>query len=104
MSTDSKFTSHIESIVNNGRSMSSWILRTFKSREKVTMLTLWKALIIPRVEYCSVLWSPTNTGDIQALETLQWSFFRKITEFKNSNYWEILKMNNIYSLQRRRER
>ena len=95
MSTDSKFTSHIESIVNNGRSMSSWILRTFKSREKVTMLTLWKALIIPRVEYCLVLWSPT-----QALETLQWSFFRKITQFKNSNYWEILKMNNIYSLQR----
>ena len=84
--------------------MTSWILRTFKTRDSLPMLTLWKSLVIPILEYCSVLWSPSTVGNIQRLEMLQWSFIRKIVDRKNRNYWDLLKFFNLYSLQRRRER
>ena len=68
------------------------------------MLTLWKTLVLPIVEYCSILWSPTRICDIQALEQLQWPFIRKIYGTSNLSYWDCLKRFNMYSLQRRRER
>ena len=63
------------------------------------MLTLWKTLVLPIVEYCLVLWCPTEVGHAQQIESLQWSFFRKIYGCRSS-YWESLPQYNIYSLQR----
>ena len=42
------------------------------------MLTLWKTLVLPRLEYCSQLWDPFHVGEIQQLEIVQRSFIRKI--------------------------
>ena len=80
------------------------ILRTFKSRDPDLMITLWKSVVIPTLEYCSQLWSPTKKGDISRLEVLQRKFLRKISGTYGLNYWERLKKFNIFSLQRRRER
>ena len=66
------------------------------------MLTLYKSLIIPILEYCSVLWCPLKVGLIQKLEAIQWSYLRKVSSTRD--YWECLKESKIYSLQRRRER
>ena len=74
------------------------------SRDKNTMLTLWKTIVLPTIEYCSVLWSPSKTGQIQNIENMQWSFIRKIKGTSGSSYGEALKKLNMYSLQRRRER
>ena len=104
MSNDFVFSYQITKIVESGRSISSWILRTFTSRTQVTMLTLWKSLAIPILEYCSVLWSPTIKGDIQNIESIQWSFIRKIQGTSGMNYWEALRYHNLFSLERRRER
>ena len=94
----------INSIVEKAKNLISWILRTFKARDYVTMITLYKSLVIPILEYCSVLWSPINNGSIQQLESIQWSFLRKIRGNNSRNYWDSLKGMKIYSLQRRRER
>ena len=51
------------------------------------MLTLWKSLVLPRIEYCSILWPPHKISDIQNLEHLQWSFVRRIQGSTNLNYW-----------------
>ena len=70
------------------------------------MLTLWKSLILPKLEYCSQLWCPVKKGAILQLEEVQCSFIRKI-RFENSfdlDYWQRLQCLNLYSLQRRRER
>ena len=67
-------------------------------------MTLYKSLVIPVLEYCSVLWCPTSTGLVQKLESIQWSFLRKIKGSCKKDYWECLKNMNIYSLERRRER
>lgn len=36
------------------RIMSSYIFRAFKTREEHCMKTLWKAVVLPRLEYCQL--------------------------------------------------
>ena len=84
--------------------MAGWALRTFRSRDRETMITLWKALIQPVLDYCSQLWSPHKKGDIQELESTQRYFTRQITGMQGLTYWERLEKLGLYSQQRRRER
>ena len=85
--------------------LSSWCLRTFNGRSPELMLTLWKSLIMQRLDYCSQLWNPHHcTREIQDLEMTQRSFIRKINGMSQLSYWEQLKSLKLYSLERRRER
>ena len=104
MSDDCTFKANIDKVIEKAKNISSWVLRTFKTRQEKPMLLLFKMLILPVLEYCSVLWSPQDVGSIQKLESVQWSFVRKIWSNVESDYWLRLKSFNMYSLQRRRER
>jgi len=103
MSSDATFKTHINNIIESAKRTSAWIMRTFKARDKLTMMTLYKSLVRPILEYASVLWSPTAKGDIQRIEEIQRSYIRKIRGVSR-NYHEALKELKLYSLQRRRER
>ncbi|KAK3892031.1 hypothetical protein Pcinc_004002 [Petrolisthes cinctipes] len=50
------------------------------------MLTLWKTLIQPLLDYCSQLWSLHKSGDIQQLEMVQRSFTRQIRGMRDLSY------------------
>jgi len=104
MSADGTFQQHISNVCRSARNMCSWILRTFESRTPELMLTLWKSLVIPIVDYCSQLWSPSKVGAIQQIEEIQQSFTRKIRGNYKHDYWQRLQEYHLYSLQRRRER
>ena len=104
MSQDCSFSEHINKVITKTKDISSWILRTFATRDKHIMLTLWKALVLPHFDYCSQLWSPSSILHIQELESIQRSFLKKIKGLNSMNYWKQLKCINMYSLQRRRER
>ena len=105
MSNSGNFNEHIKSVCEKASNMCSWILRTFTSRSPVLMLTLWKSLVLPILDYCSQLWSPSNKGLIQQIESIQQSFTRKIAIGNlTNNYWDRLSHLKLYSLQRRRER
>ena len=104
MSCSATFSEHIKQKIQKLKHKIGWILRTFWTREELPMLTLWKHLILCEHDYCSQLWNPHRTGDIQDLELLQRSFVRKINGMQNLSYWEQLKSLNLYSLERRRER
>ena len=79
MCNNTNFSKQILEVIKKVKIMTGWILRTFKSRDKNCMLTLWKSLVLPKMEYCSQLWAPIKKGDIQNLEQLQqWSFIRKL--------------------------
>ena len=91
LSSDGTFDHHINKIIESAKSTVAWILRTFSTRDKTTMLTLWKSMVIPILEYCSVLWSPLKKGYIQKIEALQWSFVRKIRGLNLKSYWDALK-------------
>ena len=86
------------------RSQVGWILRTFKTRDPLPMLTLYKSLVLPLLEYCCQLWSPWKVGEKQPLEAVQRSFTNKISTVKHLDYWERLKTLELFSLERRRER
>ena len=79
--------------------MCSWILRTFRSCSPELMITLWKTLVLPILDYC-----PVRTGLIQQIEDIQKSFTRKIRSEKSGDYRERLNLYGLYSLQRRRKR
>ncbi|XP_076069265.1 uncharacterized protein LOC143041328 [Oratosquilla oratoria] len=104
MSSDMTFSHHINEISDTAWKLSGWILRTFQTRNKTCMLTLWKALVLPKLEYCCQLWSPFKTGDIIKLEAVQHTFTNKTEGLQQYNYWERLQQLGLYSLQRRRER
>jgi hypothetical protein len=101
---DTRFSTHIDQMVTKSTNLSSWIFRTFKSREKLVMLTLWKSLVIPHLDYCSQLWSPTRKCEIQKIEMVQRTFIKRIHGMQNLSYWEQLQNLKLYSLERRRER
>ena len=104
MSNNATFSEHINKICQKARDMCSWILRTFKSRSPILMLTLWKSLVQPILDYCSQLWCPISKGQIKQLEEVQKAFTRKIRSGQFADYWSRLKSHKLYSQERRRER
>ena len=104
MSADAAFKEHVNKICQSAKNMCSWILRTFHSRSPELMLTLWKSLVLPILDYCSQLWSPSKIGEIQQIEDVQKAFTRKIWSSNRKDYWDRLRTFGLYSLQRRRER
>ena len=103
-SNDCKFDFHISTIVTKANKLCGWTLRTFDARDRLTMVTLLKSLILPTIEYCSPLWSPTDQNNIQKLERTQRAFTKKIAGLEELSYEDRLKSLKIYSLERRRER
>ena len=68
------------------------------------MLTLFKSIVLSRLDYGSQLWSPFLIKHITQLEKIQRSFTKHITGMNDMPYHERLKSLRLYSLQRRRER
>ena len=98
------FDTQIDSMCSKARQQAGWVLRTFRCREIKPMLVLYRAMVMPYLEYCSQLWSPVTIGHIRRLETVQRNYTSKIWEVNNLNYWERLGALQLYSLERRRER
>ena len=98
------FQQHMSNAIKRSSNLSSWVLRVFKTREQSVMMTLFRSLVIPHMEYCCQLWSPHLLGDIRRLEAIQRSFTARITEFGHLSFWERLDRLELYSLERRRER
>ena len=104
MSANCSFSCHIETVISRVNKMVSWALRNFACRSKTFILTIWKTILLPHLDYCSQLWSPSTVGDIKRLELVQKCFIKKMNSLEELSYWEILKELGLYSLQRRRER
>ena len=74
MSGDCSFWFHIKNVCKKCTNLSGWILRTFSTRDITTMLTLFKSLVLSRLDYGSQLWSPHLVKHIDQLEKIQRSF------------------------------
>ena len=98
MSGDCSFNEHINMRTKQCRQLTGWILCTFKARDKCVMLTLFKSLVLPRLEYGCQLWSPTSVNQINAIENIQRKFTKHITGMHSLSYENRLKCLNLYSL------
>ena len=63
-----------------------WILRTFSSRESTVMMTLFKSLVLSRLDYGSQLWSPTKIHQIIMIEEIQRAFTKRLLLIKIDCY------------------
>ena len=104
MSCDGTFHKHIQNAVAAAKDQCAWIMWTFTTRAPYPMLILWKSLVQCKLDYCSQLWSPIAKGDTQALEGVQRSFLRQLSDLRNMTYWEQLHHLKFHSVERRRER
>ena len=106
ISNDLTWTKHITEVVSRARVMSSWVLRTFCTRDKDAMTTMWNTQIRSILDYCSPLWSPcsTNYKNIDLLEGSQRSFTKQINGTEELDYGQRLRFLKLFSVQRRHER
>ena len=104
LSSDGSWSAQIARVVSEARRVAGWTLGAFKSRSPHVMMTLYKSLVRPHLDYCCTLWSPTKIGDIYRVEDIQRAFTRKIGGLRGLNYWQRLQSLGLLSLQRRRER
>ena len=68
------------------------------------MITIWKSLIKPKLDYCSQLWSPSDQASIAMLEGVQRNFTSRIAGMEGKDYMDRLLHLRLYSQERRRER
>ena len=85
MSSNSSFEFHIQNLCPKCSNLSGWIIRNFSTRDCITMMTLFKSLVLPRLDYGSQLWSPHLVKHIDQLEKNQRSFTKRITGCKVLN-------------------
>ena len=83
---------HINIICRKCTDLSGWILRTFTSRDSTTLMTLFNALTLSRLDYCSQLWSPHLIRHIIQIEKVQRSFTKFITGMCDCSYSERLSL------------
>ena len=68
LSSDLTFTCHIKKTIKTCRKQAGYIFRTFSTRARSTVITLWKTMIQSRLDYCSQLGSPASATEIKLLE------------------------------------
>ena len=95
---------HIENTVAAGNKLVGWALRSFHRRSRQGMTTIWKIIIQPKLDYCSVLWSPADQASISRLESVSRHFTSQVAGMSDLDYWERLASLKILSQERRRER
>ena len=106
LSSDLTFSLQIEKAVSTASQMVGWGMRTFRGRSSYLLLTLFKSLVQPHLDYCCQLWSPSKQDLIIKIEQVQKKLVARISDsrLQNLNYWEKLRILRLYSQERRRER
>ena len=95
---------HYDILIKKCKQLCGWIFSTFYTRDRTTMLMLFKSLVRSKMEYCCEVWQPYLIKDIVSLERIQRNFTCRIAGMDGLNYWERLAELKIMSLQRRREK
>ena len=104
VNSEGTFKDHIDMVCSKVNQKAGWVLRTFKCRTTSFMKQIWKSLVQGNIDYCSQLYQPLQSGDLQRIENLQKVFTKKIPQVRDMNYWERLRIPKMNSQQRRFER
>ena len=80
------------------------IKRSFSRLNKNTFKILYKSLVRPLLEYCSVIWFPMHKTEALEIEKVQRRATKLVPTLKNYSYADRLKALNLTTLAYRRER
>ena len=104
VNSEATFKDHIDLVCSKVNQKAGWVLRTFQCRTASFMKQIWKSLVQGNIDYCSQLYQPLQSGDLQRIENLQKAFTKRIPQVRDIDYWERLKVLKMNSQQRRFER
>ena len=94
--------------IKDANKMISWVTRNIVNKERNVMLSIYKTLIRPKLEYCVQVWNPVachgNWSIIIELENVQRRFTRMINNIGLLPYSERLLALNLTTLAERRIR
>jgi len=80
------------------------IRRTIKYKEANILVSLYKTLVRPHVEYCVSAWTPYYKKDKELLEKVQRRFSKMINNMEGLSYEERPRCLNLWTLEERRNR
>ena len=104
MTNDMKVSSQCTSASGKANQMLGMIKRTFTSRNPDILLSLYKTIVRPYLEYATASWSPYYTKDKQLIERVQHRFTRMLRGFSTLQYEERLNRLKLWTLEERRTR
>ena len=87
-----------------GNQILGLIYRTFECKSKKIILSLYKSLVRPHLDYCIQVWRPYLQKDVDILEKVQKRATRMVEGLKGLSYKERLKRLNLTTLETRRIR
>ena len=99
-----EFRSHIKKMIAKANQRVGLIKRSFSKLNKESFKILYKSLIRPILEYCSVIWFPLFKHEALEIEKVQRRATKLIPNLKELSYQERLKSLNITTLAYRRQR
>lgn len=68
---DLKWNNHISNTCAKAKSRLGMLYRHFNNADQSTLSSLYKALVLPHLDYCSSVWDPSSSGAIKQLESVQ---------------------------------
>ena len=75
-SSSLSFSSHVDVVCKKISRLTGFAIRISRNMHYSALLHLFKALILPHLTYCAVVWNPCQVGFLQRLDKSQ----RKITK------------------------
>ena len=103
ISRDLSWSTHVTSLCVRARKLIGLMYRRFyKYTSTQTLLQLYKALIRPHLEYCSIVWDPLFIKDKEALEKVQRFGLRMCLKDWSLDQNQLLQLSKVASLSERR--
>ena len=81
-----------------------YIKRVFRYRNKQTVLALYRALVLPLLEYSAQFWSPIRRVDVERLEKVQARDTKLVPSIRHKGYQRKLADFWLFTLEQRRLR
>ena len=95
---------HCSYAVKKANKILGIIKRNFINRDKYFILSLYKSLVRPHLDYCSQAWRPYLQKDINLIENVQKRALKCIRGFEHLTYEEQLRKAKLTTLECRRLR
>ena len=96
------FDNHIASIIAKAKQRIYLLKKYFIYCNSLVVINGFKTYVLPILEYCSPVWSPSALGDILRSESVQRSFTKSLPDYNSLTYVEKLGKSGLRSLELRR--
>ena len=97
-----KFTKYVNETVARAKQRAAIIHHCFLSRNVNNLISAFKTYVRPLLEYATQIWSPYQKYSINAVESVQRAFTKRLPGLADLSYTERLVNLNLQSLKHRR--